>query len=54
MLFSIKCFDDLAYEKSARGREYFSGLCKDGHRMEVSCAGAGCRVEYGPPPSHVP
>jgi hypothetical protein len=54
MLFSIKCFDDLAYDKSARGREYFSGLCKDGHRMKVSCAGAGCRVEYAPPPSHVP
>ena len=53
MLFSIKCFDSLAYEGSARGREYFSGLCKDGHRMEVSCAGAGCKVEYAPPPSHL-
>jgi len=53
MLFSIKCFDDLAYEGSARGRHYFSGLCKDGHRKEVSCAGAGCKVEYARPPSHL-
>ena len=54
MLFSIKCFDDLAFERNSHGRHYFSGLCKDGHRKEVSCAGAGCRVEYAPPPSHVP
>jgi len=53
MLFSIKCFDDLAFERNSHGRHYFSGLCKDGHRMEVSCAGAGCKVEYAPPPSHV-
>jgi hypothetical protein len=53
MLFSIKCFDDLAFEGSARGRHYFSGLCKDGHRKEVSCAGAGCKVEYARPPSHL-
>jgi hypothetical protein len=54
MLFSIKCFDELAYEGERGGRQHFSGLCLGGNRMEVSCAGAGCRVEYAPPPSHVP
>jgi len=53
MLFSIKCFDDLEYEGEADGRQYYSGLCKGGNRKEVSCVGAGCKVEYARPPSHL-
>jgi hypothetical protein len=52
LLYSIKCFDQLAYEGEARGRHYYSALCKSGARKEVSCAGASCRIEYAPAPSH--
>lgn len=53
MLNSIKCFDAFAYEGEAGGRQVFSALCKGGNRMEVSCAGAGCKIEYAPAPSHL-
>jgi hypothetical protein len=54
MLVSIKCLDQLAYEGKADGREFFSAICANGHRRQVSCAGAGCRIEYARPPSHLP
>jgi hypothetical protein len=54
MLNSIKCYDNFAFDREAAGRRYFSALCKGGNRMQVSCFGAGCKIVYGPPPSHVP
>jgi hypothetical protein len=54
LLYSIKCFDQLAYEGEARGRHYYSALCKSGARKEVSCNGASCRIEYAPAPDHLP
>jgi hypothetical protein len=54
MLNSIKCFDEFEFDFRARGRQYFSALCKGGNRKQVSCAGAGCKIEYARPPSHVP
>jgi len=54
LLYSIKCFDQLAYEGESRGRQLYSALCKSGARKQVSCNGASCRIEYAPPPSHLP
>jgi len=54
VLVSIKCLDGLAYEGEMHGRQYFSARCENGNRRSVSCAGAGCKIEYAPPPSHVP
>jgi hypothetical protein len=54
LLYSIKCFDGLAYEGESRGRHRYSALCKSGARKQVSCKGASCRIEYAPPPSHLP
>jgi hypothetical protein len=54
MLNSIKCFDAFAYDYGRGGRQYFSALCKGGNRKQVSCAGAGCKIEYAPAPSHLP
>jgi hypothetical protein len=54
MLNSIKCFDEFAFEGQAGGRQYFSARCKGGNRMQVSCAGAGCKIEYAPAPKHYP
>lgn len=53
MLVSIKCVEQLNYEGARNGRRYFSGLCENGQRREVSCTGAGCKIEYARPPSHV-
>ena len=54
MLNSIKCFDQFEFDFRAGGRQFFSALCKGGNRMQVSCAGAGCKIVYAPPPSHYP
>ena len=54
MLNSIKCFDQFEFDFRADGRQVFSALCKGGNRMQVSCAGAGCKIVYAAPPSHVP
>ena len=54
MLNSIKCFDEFAFDRQSGGRQYFSALCKGGNRMQVSCAGAGCKIEYAPAPRHFP
>ena len=54
MLNSIKCYDRFAFDYQKRARRYFSAQCLGGNRMQVSCIGAGCKIEYAPPPSHVP
>jgi hypothetical protein len=46
VLVSIKCFDQFAFERKSKGRQYFSALCMSGERRQVSCQGAGCRIEY--------
>ena len=46
VLVSIKCFEQFAFERQAKGRQYFSALCENGFRREVSCQGAGCRIDY--------
>jgi hypothetical protein len=54
MLNTIKCFDEFSFDYERGGRQYFSALCKGGNRMQVSCIGSGCRIEYAPAPSHLP
>ena len=54
MLTSIKCYREFAYEGQFGGRQRFSALCVGGNRRQVSCLGAGCKIEYAPAPSHVP
>jgi hypothetical protein len=54
VLVGIKCTDDFRYEGEARGRQYFSARCESGSRRSVSCVGGGCKIEYAPPPSHLP
>jgi hypothetical protein len=54
VLVGIKCVDDFRYEGLAGGRHYFSARCQSGSRRSVSCVGGGCKIEYAPPPSHVP
>jgi hypothetical protein len=54
VLVGIKCADDFRYEGEARGRHYFSARCESGSRRSVSCVGGGCKIEYAPPPSHLP
>ena len=54
MLVSIKCFDDFAFERQVGIRKYYSARCASGLRRQVSCVGAGCKIEYAPAPSHVP
>jgi hypothetical protein len=54
MLTSIKCYREFAYEGQFGGRQRFSALCVGGNRRQVSCLGAGCKIEYAPAPSHLP
>jgi len=52
VLVSIKCLDQFAFEGQAGARQYFSAMCESGFRRQVSCVGAGCRIEYARPPPH--
>jgi hypothetical protein len=54
VLNSIKCYDQFAFDYQKGARRYFSAQCLGGNRMQVSCIGAGCKIEYAPPPSRVP
>lgn len=52
LLVSIKCVEQFAFERQAKGRQYFSAVCESGFRRQVSCMGAGCRIEYDRPAPH--
>jgi outer membrane biosynthesis protein TonB len=54
VLVSIKCFDQFEHEGAWRGRQHFSARCENSNRRSVSCLGGDCKIEYAPPPSHLP